>query len=278
MFASTYKNTIKTLLRTPTFWMMLAVLFFIVFANNIDGLRSAIGKGTIADYSYHNLINNIPVSTIMVYPMPLFAIVSVVLLLNRDYGDMVYEIEKANNIKPRCYIWGRMAALLTVNAIIVILLSFFFLHARITVHGGVDGMSTMAYLCDSFVRLMRVNIFLCIPSLAMFIGLTYAVGAIFMNGFPALVASSVYVIVFYITQFTLHMKWQEGYQIYFRYFNPLPRALRNYLTNVDTDFLDLMMKRYNDTFTDVILGFCCLTFFAGLGILISYLRIRKRTI
>ena len=152
MFASTYKNTIKTLLRTPTFWMMLMVLFFIVFANNIDGLRSAIGKGTIADYSYHNLINNIPVSTIMVYPMPLFAIVSVVLLLNRDYGDMVYEIEKAYNIKPRCYVWGRMTALLTVNAIIVILLSFFFLHARIIVHGGVDGMSTVAYLCDSFVR------------------------------------------------------------------------------------------------------------------------------
>ena len=70
MFARTYKNTLKTLFRTPTFWLMAAVLLGIIIYNNGDMLNSALGSERLHDLdSYHNLINNIVVAKIMIYPM-----------------------------------------------------------------------------------------------------------------------------------------------------------------------------------------------------------------
>lgn len=279
MFARTYKNTLKTLFRTPTFWLMAAVLAGIIIYNNADMLKSALESELLHDFdSYHNLINNITVAKIMIYPMPLFAAVTTVLVLNHDYGDMFYEIEKAYNMKPIRYLFGRISALITINGILVTALSFLFIHLNVFFRGGVEGLSLWGYLADSFIRIMRVNLLLCIPSLTAFIAVTYMVCALFKSGFAAIITSSAYVIMFYFTQLTLHMKWQPVYQIYFRYFNLMPRALRLYAAMADTSYFELVMSQHNDTTLHVILGFCSLLTFTLLGILISYFRIRNRTV
>ena len=279
MFIRIYKNTLKTLFRTPTFWLMAAVLLGIIIYNNGDMLSSALGSERLHDLdSYHNLINNIVVAKIMIYPMPLFAAVTAVLILNHDYGDMFYEIEKAYNMKPIRYLLGRISALVTVNGILVTALSFLFVHLNVFFHGGVEGLGMWSYLADSFIRIMRVNLVLCVPSLIAFIAVTYMIGTLFKSGFAAMITSSAYVIAFYFVHLTLHMKWQPVYQIYFRYFDLMPRALRLYAAMADTSYFELVMSKHNDTALHVILGFCALCVFASLGILISYLRIRKRTV
>lgn len=279
MFARTYKNTLKTLFRTPTFWLMAAVLMGIIIYNNGDMLGSALKSEYLHDFdSYHNLINNIIVAKFMMYPMPLFAAVTAVLILNHDYGDMFYEIEKAYNMKPIRYLFGRILSLVTVNGIFVTTLSFLFVHLNVFFHGGVEGLGMWSYLADSFIRIMRVNLLLCIPSLTAFIAVTYMIGALFKSGFAAMITSSAYVIAFYFVHLTLHMKWQPVYQIYFRYFDLMPRALRLYAAMADTSYFELVMSRHNDTALHAILGFCSLISFTALGILISYLRIKKRTV
>ena len=279
MFARTYKNTLKTLVRAPTFWLMAAVLLGIIIYNNAGMLGSALKSEHLHDFdSYHNLINNITVAKIMIYPMPLFAAVTAVLILNHDYGDMFYEIEKAYNMKPIRYLLGRILSLVTVNGILVTALSFVFIHLNVFFHGGVEGLGLWGYLADSFIRIMRVNLLLCIPSLTAFIAVTYMVGALFKSGFAAIITSSAYVIAFYFIHLTLHMKWQPVYQIYFRYFDLMPRALRLYAAMADTSYFELAMSRHNDTTLHVILGFCSLLIFTALGMLISYLRIKKRTV
>ena len=279
MFARTYKNTLKTLVRAPTFWLMAAVLLGIIIYNNAGMLGSALKSEHLHDFdSYHNLINNITVAKIMIYPMPLFAAVTAVLILNHDYGDMFYEIEKAYNMKPIRYLLGRILSLVTVNGILVTALSFVFIHLNVFFHGGVEGLGLWGYLADSFIRIMRVNLLLCIPSLTAFIAVTYMVGALFKSGFAAIITSSAYVIAFYFIHLTLHMKWQPVYQIYFRYFDLMPRALRLYAAMADTSYFELAMSRHNDTTLHVILGFCSLLIFTALGMLSSYLRIKKRTV
>lgn len=277
MFVQTYKNTIKMLFRTPSFWMMLAFLIAALIYGNLVVIKSAFASERLYDLdSYHNLINNIPIARIMIYPMPLFAAVTTVLILNRDYGDKFFEIEKAYNMTPMRYLLGRLSALITVNGMLVIGLSFAFIHLAVLPRGGVEGMTTEEYLFDSFVRIMRVNLLLCIPSLLTFITVTYTVGTLFQSGYAAMIASSVYVIFFYLTQLTLHMKWQPIYQVYFRYLNLTPRALRLYAAMADTSYFERTMSKYNDNFVHVILGFCSLAAFTALGMFISAFRIRRR--
>ena len=277
MFAKVYQNTIKTLLRTPTFWMMLAVLMTILTYSNAGLLKSAIQSERIHDAdSYHNLINNISVAKLMVYPLPLFAVVSTVLILNHDYGDQFFEIEKAYSMHPMCYLACRLLALITVSGALMIMLSFLYLHLNVFMHGGVEGLSVWDYLADSFVRIMRVCWLLCIPSLSFFIVLTYTVGTVFKSGFAAMIVSASYVIFFYLSQLTLHLRYEPIYQVYFRFFNPLPRALRLYAAMADTGYFASVLSKHNDRPIHIVLGFCSLVFFIGLGVGIAYHRIRKR--
>ena len=279
MFAKNYQNTLKTLLRTPTFWLMLAVLMVMLTYNNAGFLKAAIRSERLLDAdSYHNLINNIPVAKFMVYPMPLFAVVSTVLILNRDYGDQFFEIEKAYAVRPICYLSSRLSALITVNTALIITLGFLYLHLNVFLHGGVEGMSVWDYLADSFVRIMRVCWLLCIPSLSAFITLTYAVGTVFKSGVAAMIASSIYVIVFYLGQLTLHMRYEPIVQVYLRYLSPLPRALRLHAAMADTGYYKSALSMHNDQPIHIVLGFCSLICSIGLGAGISYFRIRKRNV
>ena len=105
MFSAIYKTTLKNLFRSVIFWMMFVVFGFVVFellTNGSYGYFSFEYNETIRDtdprfvIDYHQYIQriyNIVQSTLMYYAMPLFTSVSVVIILNRDYGDNYYEIE-----------------------------------------------------------------------------------------------------------------------------------------------------------------------------------------
>ena len=107
---------------------------------------------------------------------------------------------------------------------------------------------------------------------------TYTVSTVFKSGVAAMIASSIYVIVFYLGQLTLHMRYEPIVQVYLRYLSPLPRALRLHAAMADTGYYKSALSMHNDQPIHIVLGFCSLICFIGLGAGISYFRIRKRNV
>ena len=125
MFRQTYKNTIKNLLRSPVFWFILIVLVFTVMYDEYTGHFGGDTDPTFV-LSYQNFVQtmtNITCAAILFYPLPIFTTFTVVLILNRDYGDKFYEIEKCGGLRPSTYILGRLAALVSVNFVVLVLLN-----------------------------------------------------------------------------------------------------------------------------------------------------------
>jgi len=127
MFSSVYKTTLKNLFRSLIFWLAAAFVIGVTvynFAKGHFGQYSHTLNEMIPDTDprfvlsmnqYRNLIGNVCISDVMYYAMPIFTVISTVLVLNRDYGDQFFEIEKASGVKAITYTGGRLAALVTVN-------------------------------------------------------------------------------------------------------------------------------------------------------------------
>jgi len=257
---------------------MLAVVVIVVLQNNIEHFADGTKYGAIDINTYNDMMHNIPVPNFMMYAMPLFAIVCTVITLNRDYGDRFFEIEKASGVGPFAYLCGRLTALFAVNGVLLTVMTFGLLYLRVMFAGGVADMTTAQFLADSFVRLLRVDWVLCVPSLAAYISITYAVGTLFKRGVPAMIVSSVYVIFYYMVYLMFRLKWQDIYQIYFRYLCPVPRALATHVVRVNTELYRMCMDMNGDTMADVYLGFACMLGYILLGAAVSYVCIKKRDV
>lgn len=278
MFTGTFRNTVKNLLRTPTFWLMLLVVIIVVLQNNIEHFADGTKYGPIDINTYNDMMHNIPVPNFMMYAMPLFAVVCTVITLNRDYGDRFFEIEKAAGGSTVGYVLGRLSALIAVCGVLFTAMTFGLLYLRVIVAGGVADMTAAQFLADSFVRLLCVDWVLCMPSIASYICITYAVGTLFKHGVPAMIVSSIYIIFYFMVYLMFRWKWQAVYQIYFRYLCPVPRALATHVVRVNTELYQMLMDMNGDTMTDVYLGFACMIGYIAIGTAVSYFRIKKRDV
>lgn len=277
MFKQTYKNTIKNLLRSPVFWFILLVLIFTVMYDEYTGHYGGDTEATFV-LSYQNFVQtmtNITCAAILFYPLPIFTTFTVVLILNRDYGDKFYEIEKCAGLRPSTYILGRLAALVTVNFVVLVLLNvtaaIYYTFSR----GGVEGHTAMELIKEILIRTIRLDIFVAMPTVLFYIGITYLVGALFKNGIPAAVTSIGYVIAFYMGFLMFRFRVDP---LYFDYLSPVPLKLRQYFHYYQTEWWEDFLVRNDLSIGKVAI---CIAFLSGVGIvgsLIAYLCTRKRNV
>ena len=275
MFLTTYKNTLKNLIRSTTFWLLVAVLAIVVIQCVNEGfyLVDTEPDFVLTYQMYIQSIINSLASKLLMYALPIFAVITVVLVLNRDYGDKFFEIEKAANVRPTSYLYGRLSALISVNFAVLIFSNLLFMYWYLYTCGGVEGMTMWEMISETFIRVLRVDIFVGMPSLIFYIGLTYFVGAIFKNGIPAAIVGMGYAIGFYAGYITLRFRIAEEY---FSYFSPIPQKLRRFFHYYDTEWFEDTIKRQNTSVGDVAF---CISFLVGIAVLcsvISYIRVRQR--
>jgi len=286
MFVSIYRTTLKNLVRSVLFWLMFALLIGIPFMRAVQGFHGyysmELGE-MIMDTDpryildvrcYVQSIANTCSST-MLYAMPLFAIVSVALILSRDYGDGFYEVERAGGRRPIHFLFGRITTLLTVNFLAFLVVVFFANHWYVFTRGGVDGMETGTYLWDSTVRILRHAVCLDWPSIVMYICFTYAMGTVFRNGWAAAAVASGYVLLNYLFNRQLQFRIPKWYG---EYLAPAPKKLQYYLHYYDSPWFEQTLESMK---TSLSLAIGCLGILLGAAAvycLISYLRIRCREI
>ncbi len=284
MFLATYKNTIKNIIRAPTFWLLLLLFvfeFIDVLTTSHFGYYDLNLKEQIFDTDvrfvvtcdfYLKYIAN-SYSYIMFDIMPIFTAVTTVLVLNRDYGDNLYEIEKAAGIKPTHYFFGRLTALGTFLIGIGFVVCFARFHTYIFTRGGVPSMDLVTYFTDSTVRLLRIFIFTAIPPILVNIAFTYCFGTLFRSGIPAAVVSVGYGILNTVVYQRLRLRMNP---LYFDYVSPPQLKLFGYLYYYDTDKFEQALEQFE---TDIGKAALCVCILVGLAVLcssIAYLRTRKR--
>lgn len=287
MLYSEYKCSIKNILRSTVFWLSVAVLIIVAIyeATEVSITRydpelnelllDKDPRFVLTFYNYVQTVINACVSNVMLYAMPVVTVISASVLLRHDYGDGFYEIQKSSGVKPYRFLLGRILALLTINFVLVTLAVALSLYVYVFSRGGVEGMTNLQIISDSISRILRVVIFIAMPCIAMYIGLTYFTGCIFKNHISAAVTGLAYVIIFYATN--LWLRFRVG-EVYFDYLSPLPRKIRQYLHYYDTGLFENTISQSGVTFAQAAISVSALLGIALVFYNISYLRIRKRTI
>lgn len=277
MFLAIYRNTIRNILRSKVFWSILFVTIIVIVQSSF---AEQYGGDTEKDYILHyndyvQMIINTCCATLLMYALPLFSISTVVLVLNRDYNDDFFEIEKAANVPLPTYFIGRLSALLSLNALALTVFHTFCVHLYVFTRNGVDGLNTIEYFIDSTIRILRIDICVASPTVVFYLGLALVVGTLLKNSIASAIVPIGYVIFFYVSYTLFRFRYSLAY---FDYFSPIPNMLRDYFHFFDTSEFEGMVKYFNLSIGKALF---CIAFLVGFGVvcsIISYLCIRKRTI
>lgn len=286
MFFGIFKSTVKTLLRSVVFWILLCVVL-VVMARDLS--ISSFGKYDlkldeiiydtdprfVLDYqsAIQRVINSL--SGLLFYIIPIVVITTTVLTLNRDYGDKFFEIEKAAGIRPMVYLSARISALTALNFAVTVVGNCLAFYLYVYTRGGIEGMSVWECLADTLPRLLRNCLLMGLPCVLFYICLTYCVGALFKNGLPGAIAGLSYVIFGYVHD--LYNVANAG--VFMEYIRPnAPEKLFRYLYYYDTEWFEPIMQHLG---TSLVKALTCVGILLGTSLLfflISYFRIRKRTV
>lgn len=284
MFFATYKNTLKNIVRAPTFWLLLSLFVFEIiqiiigssssyYDFNLKEMIDDTDPRFVVGYRLYLKKTFNVVRQVMIDTMPLITVVSTVLVLNRDYGDNFYEIEKAAGIKPRHYLFGRLTALVTLLIGIGAVASLAYFHTYIFTRGGVPSLDLFTYFTDSTVRIMRVFLFTGLPCILFYIAFTYCIGAVCRNGIPAAVVSIGYVVLNSVIYTTLRYRLNP---LILDYLVPLPNKLGQYFYSYDTEEFEGMLKMLDTSLEKAVICLCILGGCVVVYTTIAYLCTRKR--
>lgn len=278
MYVATFRNTVKTLFRSVTFWLVFAVFAVILIRYGvIDHVKAAPGYELPPQINYNqyaSVVDNTVHAGSLVYPLAILVVITTVLVLNRDYGDSFYEIEKAAGVSPARYLFGRLSAIVSITFVAQWVLTFIALHMCVFKRGGVEGLSMLQYIGDSFFRLTRTNLCTALPQILFYVGITYLIGTIFKNGIVAAVGGFTNAIVFYVIYYVFGNElWPKTY---LDYFSPMPNKLRFFFAYVGLDTEEMMFSMFDTSFGKAL---CCIAFLVGFFAVctaIAYMRLRKR--
>ncbi len=286
MFGLIFKNTYKNLFRSVAFWFAFIMLIGIVVYSALDVSYITYDLNLneqILDndprwvYTYDFFVkqaDNVCNAKVFLYAMPLFIIVTVVLILNRDFGDAFYEIEKASGIKPSTYIFPRLAALLTLNIAVMVLMSFVGFHLYTATRSMVEGMTLASYLKESTVRLLYIITFDTIPAIIFYIAMTYMIGTIFKNGIPAAMASIGFVIANYVLRFFFSVRLPKNF---FDYLPATPNKARDYFARFGTESFQSYIKLCKVSVEQAMAAIAIVVSFATVFLIFCYILTKKRT-
>lgn len=285
MFRATYRNTIKNVFRSMTFWLLLFVVLIVSVQNVSSGTygyfdmtymetimdtdpRFVLGKGMFTKHITNSF------GAVILYAVPTLCVIITVLILNRDYGDRFFEIEKASGVRPLGYVCARLSALVTVGWVVTVLANLVTLHLYVYTRGGVSGMELGTYLVESTVGLLRMTLVRGLPTVILYVCLTYVLGALFKNGIAAAVGGLGYVLFCYAAKLLFSYRAAEmGLEWFFDWFHPYQQKLLEYLYCYGTEWATPNATLAEAALCVSLLLACSLTFAIA-----SYLRVRKRTV
>lgn len=276
--------------RAPIFWLILGFLLFIAFHKILQSsfgvFNYTLGESIlandprfVADYEvYIKVAANSAFYFMYTSYMPLFTVVSTVLILNRDYSDNFYEIEKAAGIKPLVYFFGRLAAIITVNFVFIFILAMLNFHLWFFIRGGVEYLDIGEYLIDSFPRVMRNIIFVGWPCILMYICVTYFWGCTFSSGtLAAILSFSLILVNTLLSSYSMRFS-EEFFKFYRDYLSHTPYKVSMYFYWFDTQGHESFIKS-TEIDTSIKKVLICIAIFlvsSLVYITISYIRTRKR--
>lgn len=93
MFFAIYKNMIKNLFRSVTFWLFLLLFAFIMVRYGLSDYKvyaPGFAPTTLSFDKYTGFVGNLVNTGMLSYATPVFAVIATVLLLNRDYDDQFF--------------------------------------------------------------------------------------------------------------------------------------------------------------------------------------------
>ena len=294
MLISTYKNTLKTLFRSALFWLtvLLVLALMVERGLSVQSSRAVVVNGrptgemimdnepefreNIDHNFYVQTVQNSQNSWIMLYTMPLLAVISTMIMLTRDYRDNLYEIEKAGGVRPSKYFFGRFAALVTVNFTVCLIFGHVGLHTYFFSRGGPPDFfaNYLEYFMDSTQRILRVFFGAQIFTLLFYIGITYVFGCILHSGFMGGVAGIGSVLFVYLSQTSIRHRMPT---VYLDYLVPRSNNHYAYLGLYDSE---LFYHPYGNPFTvnDVMICIVYLFVASLIFFTVSYIFTRKRSI
>lgn len=285
MFFATYKNTVKTLFRSWAFWLAWGVVALIAFVNQpivtfVEGYK----PDSLSMALYNQQVNNYIYASFLVYALPIFTVITTVLVLNHDYGDQFFEIEKAAGVRLSRYFFGRLTAIVTVQLVFLFLASGALLHLYVASWGGVEGFSLGAYLADSTFRLLSIILGGALPCVLFYVGLTYLVGTLSRGGVAAAATGFGTIILFVVLQvfkmILTRVQNSKAAAFYFDYFCHAPDKLKYFLFfwNVEGGWEQMTRWPYATSLGKAALSFAILAGSFVIFAAISYWRIYKREV
>lgn len=277
MFLATYRNTVKTLLRSVTFWLIFIVYVAImirygvvphvVYLPGYEPLQLSFSD-------YVSRLDNTVYAGSLIYPLAILTVITTALVLNRDYGDSFFEIEKAAGIKPSRYLFGRLGAVVSITFVSHLVLSFTALQICVVREGGVEGFSLLQYIGDSLFRLTRTSFCTALPYILFYVGITYLLGTLFKNGVAASVGGFISAIAYYVIY--LVYRYEIWAKPYIDYLSPQPNKLRHYFSSLGRENEQALLARHETSLGKALL---CIGFLVGVFAVcmaVSYARLRKR--
>ena len=214
MFLTTYKASLKNLLRSALLWAMLILMLGVAIEKvaTVNYTKAIVEDWVLIDtvtdldeefhIDYGGYVQALRhhASILAMYAAPLFAIVSVILVLSRDYKDNFFEIEKAGGVSALSYFFGRLCAVLTVNVAATLAVNIVYsqLYCFTRDVMGNLSMSFWEYLSETLVRNLRLYFLAMLPGIIFYIGLTYMVGCLFKSGFLGSLVSTSHLLMIYV--------------------------------------------------------------------------------
>ena len=291
MFRITYITTLKNILRSFLFWISFVLVIFIVVSSAAKGFTGYVVVDendriveTVMDtdsefklefQTYILTILNGLKAWVMSYALPLISIITVMIVLNRDYDDGFFEIEKANAISLSKYFFGRLLAILTVVLSVCLISCFGAVYYYYYTRGGLPEFTLISFVSDSFVRIIRVILFAVVPGVLIYLGLTLLIGNLSRNGFFGMIASSGYLMFIYASNYFLRYKLPQDY---FDYYVPASDKLYQYWSFYGTEWFN--EKNVHNPFTceQMIYSVGILIVISIVFICVSFICVKRRNI
>lgn len=290
MLLAAFRNTLRNLFRSPTFWFCFIVVAIVAthsvykgtygyFVPELNEIIYDTDSRFVLNYQTYIKHFSNALNDILSYSIPIFTVIATALVLNRDYGDNFFEIEKSSGVKSFSYLYGRISALITVVFAVTVIMYAYSFYLFMYTRGGVEGMEMSTILTDSIVRLLRMVFAKGLPNVMFFVCITYLLGCLFKNGIAASVGGMLYAVFCYASEFFLMASLKQmDATAFFDWFHPIPKKLTYYMYYYDTEwFEDLLVSKD----TSLSAALFCIAFLVGIAVLcsvVSYLRIRKRSI
>ena len=280
----------KTLLRSALFWVaftlcLIIAMQYAIKENTSIAIVDDYGKlvGSISDtdsefviwYGLYiqRMMNYFEILTL--YCLPLFAVISTILVLNRSYGDGYFEIEKAYGVGTKTYYLSRLLAITTINIIVWLVCEFAAFHLYCLSRGIlVECFNLHDYLIDSTIRILRLFFCGVFPGCLFYVGVTYITGVLLKSGYAGCVFGCGHVLLIYASRHNGHIRMSSV----FDYITPFPTKLFQYWTFYDTKWFYEKTIRNPWSDGEMLLHLGIIVGAAIFCFAISYISTNKRTV